>query len=102
MRRGEATPVLKGKAADSDAAARVGGGSGSNYCEVAAGVVGDGEITRLRADYVGNDEYMRVGSGTAVASSGCDAPVVGTKSETGGQKNGQGKDGRSGHIIPNG
>ena len=77
MRRGEATPVLKGKAADSDAAARVGGGSGSNYCEVAAGVVGDGEISRLLSNNAGNYVQLGVGGGAAIARGGGDAPIVG-------------------------
>ncbi len=88
-RREEVTPVLTGKAADSDAAARVRGRAGGDYCKVAAGVVGDGKVTRLRANYVGDDEYVRVGGGAAVAGGGSDAPVVGSEGKAGRQKNGQ-------------
>ena len=57
---GAAAPVVARKVADCDATARVRRGPCGDNGEVIAGVVGDGEVTRLLANNVRDDEHARV------------------------------------------
>lgn len=55
-----ATPVVAREVADCDATARGRRGSCGDDGEVTAGVVGDGEVTRLLANDVRDDEHARI------------------------------------------